>query len=167
MLFDVGQKVAPFFSPILHRQNQLMMQTKKQFPFKDSQLVFITDETGIFELFEQLKSGISQLTTHFITLIYAVNESENNHFPFQLELNILEKRYSEKFIVHKLHTDSITFYVNSLIQEFLEAIINSNLEPKLEFAIFGTDEFVNQNGDILVFLNIESINISSKIIQLK
>ncbi len=141
------------------------MQAKKQLLPNDSQLVFITDETGIFEAFEQLKSQLSQLTTHFITLIYAVSERDINHYPFLRELDILEKRYSEKFIVHRLHTDSVTFYINNIIQEFLEAIINSNLEPKLEFSIFGPDEFVNQITDILGFLNIKSTFIYSKTIQ--
>jgi hypothetical protein len=130
------------------------MQLNSHLQSQNSQLVFITDATGIFDAFEQLKRELSQLTTHFITLIYAVNDKGNYHFPFSQELTILEKRFSGRLIVHKLYTDSVTFYINNIIQEFLEAIINCNLEPKLEFAIFGTDEFVNQNGDILAFLNI-------------
>jgi hypothetical protein len=141
------------------------MQTKNQSLPKDSQLVFITDETGIFDTFEQLKGQLGQLTARFITLIYAVNETDNDHFPFFRELNILEKRFSEKFIVHKLPSDSVPFYVNSIIQECLEAIINSSIEPKLEFSIFGAYEFVNQINDILGFLNIKSTFIKSKTIQ--
>ena len=139
------------------------MQTKNQILSKDSHLVFITDETGIFDTFEQIKGQLSQLTASFITLIYAVNERNNNHSPFLRELNILEKRFSEKFIVHKLHTDLVTFYVSSIIQEFLEAIINTSIEQKMEFSIFGSAEFVNQITDILGFLNIKSIFIKSTI----
>jgi len=141
------------------------MQTKNQLLPKDSQLVFITDETGIFDTFEQLKGQLSQLTAPFITLIYAINENDDDHFPFLRELNILEKRFSDKFIGHKLQTDSVTFYVSSLIQEFLEAIINSSIDPKLEFSIFGPDEFVNQTTDILGFLDVKSSFIKSKKIQ--
>ena len=141
------------------------MQTKNQLLPNDSQLVFITNETGIFDAFEQIKGQLSQLTAPFITLIYAVNESNNNQFPFLRELTILEKRFSGKFIVHKLQTDSVTFYVSSIIQEFLEAIINSSIEPKLEFSIFGHAEFVNQITEILGFLDVKSSFIKSKTIQ--
>ena len=141
------------------------MQTKNQLLPIDSQLVFITDETGIFDTFEQLKGQLSQLTAPFITLIYTVSERNNDHFPFLLELNILEKRFSEKFITHKLHTDSVTSYVSSVIQEFLEAIINSRIEPTLVFSIFGHAEFVNQTTDILGFLDVKSSFIKSKTIQ--
>lgn len=140
------------------------MQTRNQHQPQDSQLVFITDETGIFNTFEQLKGQLSQLTAHFITLLYTVNENDTHHFPYHHELEILEKRFSEKFIVHKLHTDSVTFYVSSIIQEYLEAIINSSIEPKMEFSIFGSSEFVNQISDILGFLNIKSSLIKSKTI---
>jgi len=132
------------------------MQTKNQLLPNDSQLVFITDETGIFDAFEQIKGQLSQLTAGFIILIYAINESDDNHLPFLRELNILEKRFFKKIIVYKLHTYSVTFYDSSLIQEFLEAIFNSSIEPKLEFSIFGPAEFVNQITDILGFLDVKS-----------
>lgn len=132
------------------------MQPQKLLQPKDSQLVFVTDEHGIFEAFEHIKSQLSQLTVRFITLIYALNESNCNFFPFSNELNILEKRYSEKFNVQKLHSDSITNSSNALIQEFVEAMINSSIDPKLEFSIFGHVEFVNQIADILNFLNVNT-----------
>jgi len=93
------------------------MQTKNQLLPKDSQLVFITDETGIFDTFEQLKGQLSQLTAPFITLIYAINESDDDHFPFLRELIFWKKDFRIKssytnYIPTRLHSMIVVSFRN-------------------------------------------------------
>lgn len=122
--------------------------------------VITCDEAGIFDAFYFVKDKLADSGTAFLSLIYTVSD-KNLHPLFKQELSILEKRFSDKLIVHILRIDTTKYCFK---QEIIEATINSNTLPVMKFSVFGNAEFVNHVTGILRFLDVKAFIINSKII---
>jgi hypothetical protein len=116
---------------------------------KDTHLVIICDEEGIFNAFELAKERLSEEDT-LLSFVYAVSE-EKGHPLFEQELSILECRFFEYLLVFR---PKIERGISCFKQEVLEAVINSNTSKKLRFILFGTESFVGQVEHTLNFLGI-------------
>ena len=123
-------------------------------------LILVCDEAGIFDAFNFLMDRFSDPGNSFISLIYTVSE-KNFHPLYEQELSILEKRFSDDFIVHILRIDTTKYCIR---QELIEAIINSNTSPVMKFSVFGNAEFVNYVSEILRFLDVKAFMINSFIV---
>lgn len=121
--------------------------------------VLICDETGIFDGFKIIKDHLGCRGETFLSLIYSVPEDYINPL-FEMELRILEKRFSHNLYTYILKIEPGKY--NS-IQEFIEAIINSNTNLKMQFLIFGNEEFVDYVTGVLGYLDIDTFSIESKI----
>jgi hypothetical protein len=116
------------------------------------------DEAGIFDAFNFIADQLAGKGTTFLSLIYTISD-KNLHPLFEQEFSILERRYSERLIVHILRIDTKNYCFR---QELLEATINSNTLPKMKFLVFGNNEFVNHVSGILRFLDVKAFLIDSK-----
>jgi hypothetical protein len=117
--------------------------------------VLICDETGIFNAFKKLKEHLGNNVETFVTLIYSVPGNYLNPL-FEREITILEKRFSHTLVTYTLRSNSGEY---DHIQEFIEAIINSNTTLKIEFLVFGNFEFVDYVSGVLGYFNIETYSI--------
>lgn len=124
-----------------------------------SHLIIVCDESGIFDAFYLVKDKLSNSGTAFLSLIYSVSDKKS-HILFEHELSILEKRFSDKIIVHILRNNTTD---HSLFQELIEATINSNTLPVMKFSVIGNDAFVNYVNGILTFLDVKTFMTNSKI----
>lgn len=121
--------------------------------------VYFTDEQGVFNAFEHVKGVLAQYPDSFLSFIYAVSKN-SSRFLFQQELEILEQRFQKNLIVYPLIYCSSESYIN---QEFIEALINSNISENMNFLLFGNSEFIYQLTSSLGFLGIQSVIISKSI----
>jgi hypothetical protein len=124
---------------------------------QNSHIVFISDEYGISEAFIHIKKKLAGYVIPYLTLIYVVSRSNSRHL-FHRELSILEKRYFEHLLVFYIAEEEEDIFFK---QEFLEAIINSNISKELKFTIYGNSEFEAQITGYLRFLDIEPSFIES------
>lgn len=123
-------------------------------------LVFICDETGIFDGFKIIKEHLGCRCETLLSLIYSVPENYINPL-FEREIRILEKRFSHNLYTYTLKVEPGKY---DSIQEFIEAIINSNTNLKMQFLVFGNEEFVDYVSGVLGYLDIDPFSIESKII---
>ncbi|HET6557364.1 MAG TPA: hypothetical protein VFG54_08620 [Prolixibacteraceae bacterium] len=122
-------------------------------------LVLICDESGIFDAFRIMKEYLGNRGEVFLSLIYAV--PENYHHPlFEREIKILEKRFSHHLYTYTLKVEPGKY---DFVQEIIEAIINSNTHLKMQFLIFGHEEFIEYATGVLGYLDMDTYSIQSKI----
>jgi hypothetical protein len=123
-------------------------------------LVIVCDESGIFDAFRLLKEHLGSKPEVFLSLIYSVPENNLNPL-FEREITILENRFS-----HNLYTYTLKIEPGEYdhIQEIIEVIINSNTYLKMQFLIFGNEEFADYVSEILRYLNIDAFSIESHIL---
>ncbi len=136
-----------------------MTRTKNQ-KNKNVHLILISDENGIFDAFLLIKKTLIAKTASCISLVYAV-PTQRQHPLFEQELTFLEKRFSQDLLVYKVAIDPDSC---SISQEFIEALVNSNMSEKMTFVLFGNDEFISSLSEILDFLNAKQI-VKTKIIK--
>lgn len=122
-------------------------------------LVLICDESGIFDAFRIIKEHLECRGKIFLSLIYSVAENYLNPL-FEREISILEKRFSHHLYAYTLKVEPGKY---DSIQEIMEAIINSNTHLKMQFLIFGNDEFTDYASGVLGYLDIDTYSIKSKI----
>lgn len=123
-----------------------------------SHLVLICDDTGIFGAFSKIKELLASRSEKYLSLIYSV--PEDNLSPlFEREITILEKRFSHTLYTYTLKVEPGKY---DSIQELIEAIINSNTNLRMQFLIFGNEEFTDYVTGVLGFLNIETFSINIK-----
>jgi hypothetical protein len=122
--------------------------------------VILCDGAGVFDAFNFIADQLEDRRTNFLSLIYTVSD-RNLHPVFEQEFSILERRFSERLILHILRIDTKKYYFD---QELLEETINGNVVPKMKFLVFGKDEFVNHVSGVLRFLDVKEFMINSKII---
>jgi hypothetical protein len=122
-------------------------------------LVLICDETGIFDAFKIIKEQLGGSGDTFLSLIYSVPENYLNPL-FEREISILEKRFSHNFYTYTLRTEPGDY---DQIQEFIEAVINSNTNLKMRFLVSGNNEFADYVSGVLGYLNIDTFSIESNI----
>ena len=124
-------------------------------------LIIVCDEAGILDAFYFVKDRISEMGNTFLSLIYTVSD-KNLHPLFEHELSILEKRYSVDLIVHILGINTTNYCI---VQELIEATINSNTLPVMKFSVFGYTEFLNYVYGVLRILDVKPFMINSRIIE--
>jgi hypothetical protein len=113
--------------------------------------VYVVDEAGMREIFIELKQMlVSQPDTH-TTLVYC---SAEDNFIFSKELDILQKRFPAQLIVYLVKRNPVD--ASTLLQEFLEAIINANTSVDLLFVLSGDEELIHVVSDRLWFLGIHN-----------
>jgi len=133
---------------------------KTEYQNNNLHLVLICDEAGIFDTFKVIKDCLTKRGETFLSLIYTIPNNILNPM-FERELRILGKRYSHSLFIYKLKIESRDY---ELIQGFIEAIINSNTNPKMQFSVSGSGEFVSHVTRLLGYLNIDSCYIKSDIV---
>ena len=118
----------------------------------NNHVVIIADENGIAAVFPKVKEMLTDALDTAITVLYY---SHHPHF-FQKELKILERHFFTKLYVSY---ESTSHLVN---QEMIEAVINANTIPKMNFLISGGIAFTQKSKEILAFLGIQSITIQEQ-----
>jgi hypothetical protein len=124
-------------------------------------LILICDETGIFDAYKTIKQHLASNGARFLSLIYAVPENYFNPL-FEKEITILENRFSHHLCTYTLKIEPGKY---EPIQPFIEAFINSNTCQKMQFAIYGKEEFSDYVFKVLGYLNINSLSVNSHIKQ--
>ena len=111
--------------------------------------VYIVGEEGISKIFTELKHMLASYADNHTTLVYF---SPENDFIFARELEILQKRYPTQLALYPVREKVID--ASTLLQELLEAIINSNTKQRLVFILSGDEELIYIVSNQLWFLNI-------------
>lgn len=133
---------------------------KKGYTKKNSHLVLICDETGIFDTFKEIKGNLAGSNNVFLSLVYVIPSNLLNPL-FERELRILEKRFPQNLFIHKLKIEPRGY---DIIQGFIEAVIKSNTNSELRFLVKGNAEFIDYVAGVLVYLNIKTSKIEPEII---
>lgn len=115
-------------------------------------LVLICDESGIFDAFRMLKEHLGSKDEMFLSLIYSVPKNYVSPL-FEREITILEKRFFHNLYTYTLKVEPGKY---DSIQELIEAIINSNTNLKMQFLIFGNEEFTDYVSGVLRYLQFPS-----------
>ena len=123
-------------------------------------LVFICDESGILDAFKSVKTHLVRRRGIALSLIYVIPENILNPL-FVRELSILERRFPNNLFISILKIKPREY---DYMQEYIEAVINSNTLLNMQFSIFGDAEFVSYVSGILEFLNNDTYSIESKVI---
>lgn len=127
--------------------------------------VFVTDDSGIHEVFEQIKIKLKDDCNNFLSLIYSISEQITPPL-YAAELESLERRYFSQLITYyEFSGVNSCQEASDLNQKLLEIIINCNTCREIEFLLVGHDEFVARATDRLQFLGIHSNQIQSQIIK--
>ena len=119
--------------------------------------VFVTDETGIAESYQQAKNCLVQHPDDHVSLLFF---AENNEALFSKEMTILHNHFPERFLVY----DELlsTLHPGVLPQETLESVINENTRDEMSFFIAGQAGFTDLIRQSLVFLGIDPQRIASR-----
>ncbi len=112
--------------------------------------VFIADNDGMNLLFPLMVNHLKNNGDDglHMSLLYV---SEDNTFIFKEELSVLATRYPTVFIIH---------YKDIFRQELLEVIINSNTRKNIQFHIAMPEPYRESIAQRLVFLGIETSDIT-------
>jgi hypothetical protein len=120
--------------------------------------VLICDENGISDAFQIIKNLLALSNSVILTLIYAIPKYYPNPL-FKRELSILGRRFSGNLITYTIKLDSGEV---EYLQEFIEAVINSNTNFKIQFCIYGNDSFINNVCEVIGYLNAENYAIETR-----
>ena len=121
--------------------------------------VLICDENGILDAFKFIKDHLGTRGNIFLSLIYTLPKNCPNPL-FERELNILEKRYSCHLFTYILKIEQGEL---GYLQEFIEAIINSNTFLRMRFSVFGNELLVKYVYEVLEYLSVDSNSIELRI----
>jgi hypothetical protein len=128
---------------------------------QNTHFVYISNEDGIFAAFNQVKKELAKNEQTCLSLVYFVL-AESNQPLFKTELGFLEKRFYHKLLVYYAALEP---NAACLKHEFLEVIINSNINKEMQFLAFGNADFVDQVTEQLIFLGIKPNQINSHYIK--
>jgi ferredoxin-NADP reductase len=117
--------------------------------FQSVHYVYLGDKEGMGEIFVKLKKVLASQPDTLVTLIYC---SAEDNLIFSFELEILQKRYPSRLLVYHLKNSPID--AAAMLQELLEALINTDTSDNLMFILSGDEEFVHVVTDRLWFLGI-------------
>ncbi|TKT86542.1 hypothetical protein [Dyadobacter frigoris] len=119
--------------------------------------IFVTDETGIAESYQNAKNRLVQHPDDHVSLLFF---AENNDALFSREMTILHNHFPERFLVY----DELlsTLHPGVLPQETLESVINENTRDEMSFFITGETGFRDLIRRSLVFLGIDTQRIASR-----
>ncbi|HTD42086.1 MAG TPA: hypothetical protein VK671_15765 [Mucilaginibacter sp.] len=121
------------------------------------QYIFIADDIGIASIFPAIKFKLTELNCQHVALLYF---SVNKQHVFQKELQILERRFSTQLFVSYISKEfeSNTAFPN----EEIEAVLNANTMQRMEFILSGNKEFVEKVKNVLVFFDINEVQIQEQ-----
>jgi hypothetical protein len=119
--------------------------------------VFLADDAGLASVFPRLKDCLSMPGYKHVTLLYL-----SSHKPqtFHKELYILQKHFPTQLFV--LARSKERPGQGEDCQQDLEAILNANTMPQMEFVLSGLEEFVQRASDTLFFLGIKKFQIQEQ-----
>jgi len=119
--------------------------------------IFITDDLGIASVFPAIKFKLTGLKCQQVSLLYF---SVNNQHVFQKELQILEKRFLTQLYVSYIskEIEDVTILPN----EEIEAVLNANTMPHMDFILSGNAEFIEKVKSLLIFFDISNIQIQEQ-----
>ncbi|SEP43433.1 hypothetical protein [Mucilaginibacter sp. OK283] len=119
--------------------------------------IFITDDLGIASVFPAIKFKLTDLKYRQVSLLYF---SVNKQHIFQKELQILERRFLTQLYVSYIskEIEAATVFPN----EEIEAILNANTMPHMNFILSGNTEFIEKVKSILHFFDINEIQIQKQ-----
>ena len=123
-------------------------------PIADIHLVLISDETGILTAFNLIKSNLVNRSADFLTLIYSVSQLEDSPL-FKSEFNSLEKRFSHQLEIHYISDRTNISKNETILQETLEVVINSNISTTMLFQAVGNEQLVEFVMERLYYLGIQ------------
>ena len=128
----------------------------------DSHFVFITDDSGIVPVFEQIKSKLGLEVNNCLTLVYSISGKEGQPL-FKAELESIEKRFPAQLLTHYLFSGNLIPRENTdQIQQALEIILNCNLRKLVQFLVLGKADFIESVSERLHFLGIKPNQIYSQ-----
>jgi len=119
--------------------------------------VFFADELGIASVYPALKKKLAESRYKHVSLLYC---SSNNRHIFQKEMEILQRHFPSQLFV-SYHSNE--FFNTCLIgKEDIEAVMNANTMPQMDFTISGNEAFVEEIKELLLFLGIEKVRIQEQ-----
>lgn len=121
-------------------------------------LVIICDETGVFDAFKIIKEHLGGSNETIISVVYSVPDNFLNPL-YEKEFAILESRFSHHLFKCTLIVEPGNY---ESVQEFIEAIINSNTSARMEFLALGNQEFVSCITGVLRYLDADSLSVETK-----
>jgi len=119
--------------------------------------IFITDDLGIASVFPAIKSKLTDLNCQQVSLLYF---SVNKEHVFQKELQILERRFLTQLYVSYISKEIEGVAV--LPNEEIEAVLNANTMPRMDFILSGNAEFIEKVKSLLHFFDINEIQIQEQ-----
>jgi hypothetical protein len=118
--------------------------------------IFIVDENGIAVTYPEIKQRVVEKQDSHVSVI---SFSENEHYLFMKEMNILHNHFPDRFLSYFEVTATLQPGLEP--QETIESVINENTRVSLHFVVAGRDSFIDLVQAYLSFLGIESSIISS------
>ena len=119
--------------------------------------IFITDDLGIASVFPAIKFKLTDLNCQQVSLLYF---SVNKEHVFQKELQILERRFLTQLYVSYISKEIED--VTVLPNEEIEAVLNANTMPRMDFILSGNAEFIEKVKSLLIFFDISNIQIQEQ-----
>jgi hypothetical protein len=128
----------------------------------ESHFVFITDESGIGQAFETIKSMLGGGKNNCLTLIYSVPENPAQPL-FKAELESIEKRYPAQILTYYVTGKGI-LPIDQMdkIQQILEIVINCNTRKWMQFRMMVRAEQTETIAGRLTYLGINPTQIIYK-----
>lgn len=144
----------------MHQNFDDMNRPNKKVRYRKDKLhlVIICDETGVFDAFRIIKEHLGGNGETYISVVYSVPDNFLNPL-YEREFAILETRFSHHLFKCTLIVEPGNY---ESVQEFIEAIINSNTSAKMEFIALGNLEFVSCISGVLKYLDVDEHKVESK-----
>lgn len=117
-------------------------------------LVYIMDEVGMASVFPELTQVLAAEPSAAVTILY---RSSDNNFAFAKELDILERHFPARLYVS--YESATATGSDTACQRTIEAIINTNIIPKISFILSGHKAFIEQCKVVLQFLGVDSVTV--------
>ncbi|OIN58272.1 hypothetical protein [Arsenicibacter rosenii] len=117
-------------------------------PAKTVHYLYITDESGIGDVFPAIKQNLVGYPSTHVSLIYASGTSAHVFAP---ELHILSRHFPTQFIPALVYDPENRFDHQATI----ETMLNANTRDQLKISVAGMPEFVSVVRDQLLFLGIK------------
>ncbi|MFX1706422.1 hypothetical protein PV783_20805 [Chitinophaga sp. CC14] len=119
--------------------------------------LFISDAVGLASIFPLLKQTLAVSAGAHVSLLYS---SAQGDFHFKKELVILQSRYATQLFVYYISGSDTEPGVD--LQKEIEAAINANTKPCMEFTISGNKFFTGRVEVILRFLGIQNYRLQEQ-----
>jgi ferredoxin-NADP reductase len=119
--------------------------------------IFITDDLGIASVFPAIKFKLTDQDCQQVSLLYF---SLNKQHVFRKELQILERRFLTHLYISYLSQDIEG--TRAFPNEEIEAVLNANTMPRMDFILSGNEEFIGKAKSLLTFFDINEVQIQEQ-----